>query len=108
LEISHRDLRTVAVDLAGGAGDTTVLAASVGLRWGIVFMSLGAVLASSVIVKSGTTALTGTLPIAAGQTVTFGDGEAIVLVSRAVNEALVMDPGAADVDGFVQVVTLQG
>jgi len=101
-------IQTIAVDLAGGAGSTEVKAAVAGHRWAVVSACLttGAT-ASSFIVLSAATALTGTVPIVANAIFPIGDGDNVVFLARNTGEALNIDPGAGDIDGWVNVVMLK-
>lgn len=108
MTINPLDIRTYAVDLAAGAGSTEVVAAVTGQRWVVISTLLCTAAANStLIVLSAATAITGTIPIPVNTIIDLGDGASALWVSRASGEALNMDPGAGEIDGYVNVVWMK-
>ncbi len=107
MTIEPTDVVVYPVDLAGGAGSTEVKAAVTGQRWAVVgaLLATGAT-ASSFVVLSAATALTGTIPIVSNAIFDMSS-VGIRWVARNTGEALNIDPGAGDLDGWVLVVMLK-
>ncbi len=105
--VNPLDVATIVVDLAAGAGSTEVKAAVAGQRWCVVQAHLVAAANSTVIVLSAAVALTGTIPILTTNPLLVGNSESVVWVAPVAGTALNIDPGAGDVDGWVNVVMLK-
>lgn len=86
---------------AGGAGDTTVRSVVAGKKFVVTHAYIESSAAIDLIVKSGATALSGTIAIAANGSVEFKNGGAPIWKGSATGDDLVFNvSGAADIDGF--------
>lgn len=104
--IDPREVETHAINL-GGAGVFTK-AAVAGQRWSLIYMVLSAsAVASSFVIGSGGTPVTGIVPLPANLPQELGDGTTEILGAIADNQTLTLTAGAADVDGWLQVVMLR-
>ena len=84
-----------------GSGDQTIRAAQTSKRWVVFQLGLRASGATNVIVKSGSTEITGAIPFTT-QLVTIGDGKSVLWAGRQVNQAFVLNSSAVmDLDGWV-------
>ena len=86
---------------AGGAGDNTVRAATVGKKWVVFYLHLEASASIDMLIKSGSTALTGAIAITASQVYDFESAGAPILKGSATGESFVINVSAAtDIDGW--------
>ena len=94
-------LTNVAVDVTG-SGDQTLVSATASQTTRVFRLCLIPAAATNLILKSGTTALTGTLPFEAKQPLLLDfDGEPWFVTGS--NEAFIVNSSAAvDIDGFIQ------
>ncbi len=117
-QMSHAIFDTVAVDMLAGPdgaqrhvlranGSTLVKAGITGQRWCVFggLLATGAT-ASSFVVYSAATALTGTIPIV-GNAILDLTQERVLWVSPTSGDALNIDPGAGDIDGWLTVAMLK-
>jgi len=103
-KLDLESVTTVAVNLAAGSGDNTVIAASPGRRWIVFYAALATGgTASTITWKETGATLSGIIPIPADTIweIEFG-GEPLIQAS-AVNKALIIGCGAGDLDGWLQV-----
>lgn len=99
---SHeKDGKTIPIDI-GTSGDNTILTVPAGHRFLITYLHLDAANAVNVILKSGTTALSGLLRFAAAGQKTFNNSGDVVLKGRLAQRNFIINlSGNVDVDGFM-------
>lgn len=86
----------------GGAGDSTVVSVPAGKVFIVTYMHLEASATLDLIIKSGSTEITGTIANTASSVFDIESGGAPVLKGRASGDDLVLNSSAAgDVDGWV-------
>ena len=99
-------LKTYTVNLNAG-GNADIVAASPGLRWGIVCMVLTADAANTIVTVDSATTEIASFRLPQYGNIVIGDGTSIMLLANAMNEKLNIEATTGAVDGFVQVITLR-
>ncbi len=100
----HEDSFTVPISV-NGIGDNAVRGAVADRRWVITKLVLvTGTTGNTVVLKSGSFALTGAMPLPANTFVDIGDGEHVILRANNVNEGFVINLTAAQfVIGWAQM-----
>lgn len=92
---------------AGGAGDSTVRAVAAGKKFIIFYLHLESSASIDMILKSGTTELTGVIAITGTQVYDFEASGAPILKAAASGDDFIINvSGAADVDGWAYMAEI--
>lgn len=101
---------TIAINITfGGAGDSTVLSVPAGKKFVVTYMHLEASATLDLIIKSGSTEITGLMAMTATSIFDAESSGAPILKGRASGDDLVFNSSAAgDVDGWVYYALVDG
>jgi len=99
---------TVPISTTGASGDATIHATTAGLRFVVFYIVLASSAGVDVTLKSGATAISGAMPIAAAAEKTWGASMVPVLKGRAAGDAFVINAsGATNLRGFAVLAEMQ-
>lgn len=99
---------TVPISTTGASGDATIHSTTSGLRFVVFYLVVASSAGVDLTLKSGATAISGAMPIAAGAEKTWGASMVPVLKGRAASDAFVINASAAtNLRGFALVAEMQ-